>query len=96
MTIYANMSDDATISASEFKAKCLDLLDRIGRRELPRLTITKRGTAVAVLMPPPAEETAIDELYGCLQGTVIIPADIDLTDPVIDEPFSAGEGKIHE
>lgn len=88
--------DDGTISASEFKAKCLDLLDRVGRRELPRLTITKRGTPVAILTPPPAEETGIDELYGCLRGTVIIPADIDLTDPVVDEPFSAAEGKIHQ
>lgn len=51
---------------------------------------------MAILTPPPAEETGIDELYGCLRGTVIIPADIDLTDPVVDEPFSAAEGKIHQ
>jgi prevent-host-death family protein len=90
------MTDNPTISASQFKAKCLDLLDRVGRRELPRLTITKRGVPVAVLTPPPADGTEITELYGCLRGTVIIPADIDLTDAVIDEPFSAAEGKIHQ
>lgn len=56
----------------------------------------KAGVPVAVLTPPPADGTEITELYACLRGTVIIPADIDLTDPVIAEPFSAAEGKIHQ
>jgi hypothetical protein len=43
VTISVGMTDNPTISASQFKAKCLDLLDRVGRRELPRLTITKRA-----------------------------------------------------
>ena len=39
-----------TISATEFKAKCLALLDEVHDTGCP-LTITKRGHAVATLVP---------------------------------------------
>jgi len=38
------------ISASEFKAKCLSLLDRVHDTGQP-ITITKRGRVMAVLQP---------------------------------------------
>jgi hypothetical protein len=82
-----------TISASEFKAKCLNILDRLGKRELDRVIITKRGRTVGVLLPPPAQ--AVTELYGCMRGSVVIPEGLDLTEPVLDEPFDAEEGIFH-
>jgi len=39
-----------TISATEFKAKCLALLDEVHDTGQP-LTITKRGRSVATLVP---------------------------------------------
>jgi prevent-host-death family protein len=39
-----------TVSASEFKAKCREILDRICRREVDQVIVTKRGAAVAVLV----------------------------------------------
>jgi prevent-host-death family protein len=39
------------VSATEFKAKCLALLDEIEERAEP-ITITRRGVPVAVLGPP--------------------------------------------
>jgi hypothetical protein len=33
--------------------------------------------------------------HGFMKGTVIIPPDIDLTEPVIDEPFDAEDGVLH-
>lgn len=39
------------VSATEFKAKCLALLDEIEERAEP-ITITRRGVPVAVLRPP--------------------------------------------
>ena len=84
-----------TISASEFKAKCLDLLDRVNRGEVDRLIITKRGTPVAMLVPPRVQREQVETLYGLLRGTVVIPPDLDLTAPVIDEPFDAQKGKLH-
>lgn len=86
---------ETTISASEFKATCLELLDRVGRGELPRLVVTKRGTPVAMLVPPPAEPREVESLYGLLRGTVTIPDDFDVTAPILDETLDAEEGILH-
>ena len=88
------MGNSRTVNATEFKAKCLDILDRISRRELQRVTITKRGVAVAVLVPPAAEAAQVERLHGFLQGSVIVPPEIDLTAPVADEAFAADKGEI--
>lgn len=84
-----------TISATEFKVKCLDILDRIKSRELERVVITKRGRVVAVLVPPADEAAQVRQLHGFLRGSVIIPPDVDLTAPVLDEPFAAEEGDLY-
>jgi prevent-host-death family protein len=86
------MATTQTISASEFKAKCLNILDRLDKHELDRVIITKRGRTVAVLTSP---ETVVQDLYGSMRGSVIIPEGFDLTEPVFDEPFDAAEGILH-
>ena len=85
-----------TIGASEFKAKCLDLLDRLGSRKLKRIVITKRGRPVAVLTPPEGERRVAEALYGCMEGSVILPDGLDLTAPILDEILHADEGRLHE
>ena len=89
------MSESPTITATEFKAKCLDLLDRVGRGELPRLVVTKRGKPVAVVVAPWADEVDIETLHGFMRGSVILPSGFDLTEPISDETWSAAEGKLH-
>jgi prevent-host-death family protein len=84
-----------TISASEFKAKCLNILDRLDKHELDRVIITKRGRTVAVLLPPEPQADAARDLYGFMRGSVVIADDVDLTEPVFDEPFDAAEGILH-
>jgi prevent-host-death family protein len=83
------------VSASEFKAKCLDILDRIRSKELERVVVTKRGVPVAVLVPPPADAGELARLHGFLRGSVVIPPEIDLTVPLADEAFAADEGVVH-
>lgn len=90
------MTETTTISATEFKAKCLDLLDKVGRGELPQLVITKRGKPVAVVTAPPAEDIPIESLFGCMRGTVVIPPGVDLTEPFCDERFDAEDGILHQ
>ena len=85
-----------TISASEFKAKCLEILGQIGARKLTRVTITKHGRPVAVLTPPDEAAESVRQLYGFMEGSVTGLDDIDLTEPVLQEPFSAASGKLHE
>jgi prevent-host-death family protein len=89
------MASSETFSASEFKAKCLDILDRVGRREWQRVVVTKRGRAVALLIPPPAEKEDVEKLPGFLRGSVVIPPEVDLTAPVADEGFVAEDGELH-
>ncbi len=89
------MAGSRIVSASEFKAKCLDILDRVGNRELERVVITKRGVAVAVLVPPAAEAAQVERLHGFLRGSVVIPPEVDLTAPVVDEAFVADRDEIH-
>lgn len=73
------------ISASEFKAKCLELLDRLAGRKIMRIGITKHGRPVAELNPPqPPEEEALS-LFGCMRGRVTAPPGFDFTAPVSDE-----------
>jgi len=87
------MSEAKTISATEFKATCLSLLDAVAARRIDAVSITKRGQVVAVLYPPPAAADAAASLHGCLRGSVDIPDGIDLTAPVLDEPLDAEHGR---
>lgn len=84
-----------TITASEFKAKCLDLLDQLAARKLARLAITKRGRIVAIVVPPD-DTHDIDDLHGFMQGSIIAPEGCDFTIPVLDEPLDADEGRFDE
>lgn len=83
-----------TITASEFKAKCLDLFDQLAARKLTRLCITKRGRIVAIVTPPDNTED-LGDLHGFMRGSVIAPDRFDFTAPALDEPLTADQGRIH-
>ncbi len=59
------------VSASEFKAKCLKILDQLGPEGV---TVTKRGRPVAKVMP--IVPTDIAKYYGCMKGKIKIKGDI--------------------
>ena len=84
-----------TYTATDFKARCLGILDRLAAHKLTHVTITKRGRAVAVLTPPDDPEAAVRRLHGFMRGSVIAPPGFDLTAPILDEPFLAEEGVPH-
>lgn len=62
---------DKTIPASEFKAKCLRILDHLGPQGI---IITKRGQPVARVVPLP-KKTGKD-FYGCMAGKIIVKGNI--------------------
>jgi prevent-host-death family protein len=66
------------VSATEFKAKCLALLDEIEQRAEP-ITITRRGVPVAVLGP--LKKTAWKSPKNILAGKGRIVGDIVNGDP---------------
>ncbi|PYV10137.1 MAG: type II toxin-antitoxin system prevent-host-death family antitoxin [Acidobacteria bacterium] len=62
-----------SIPATEFKAKCLELMDRVAEgRET--FVITKRGKPVAKLVP--VERQPKDSIFGWLRGKGSITGDI--------------------
>ena len=58
---------------------------------LERVIVTKRRVPAAVLEPSPADAMAVERLQGFLRGSVVVPPEIDLTAPVMEEAFAADE-----
>lgn len=52
-----------TITASEFKAKCLSLMEHV-RETGENISITKRGVEVARLAPPVSKQKPWEKLRG--------------------------------
>jgi prevent-host-death family protein len=62
------------LTATEFKAKCLKLLDYLDPKEI---TITKRGRPIARVIPlAPVDHR---KLYGCLKAKISIRGNVFLT-----------------
>lgn len=68
------------IPISEFKAKCLSLVDQVSKTKTP-LIITKRGTPVAEVIPV-SPEIDRKKWLGSMTGILKIKGDI--ISPVID------------
>lgn len=73
-----------TISAAEFKAKCLQLMDEVKDHKL-KLVITKRGKPVAEMSAPKEEEKPFRPLWGRspnvrILGDIVSP--LEWPDPV--------------
>lgn len=60
-----------TINASEFKARCLRILDEL---EPPGVLILKRGKPVARVIPVPDKNPL--QLVGSLKGKIKVKGDI--------------------
>jgi prevent-host-death family protein len=74
------------ISAAQFKAECLKLMDLVEKTREP-IVITKHGRPVAQLTPVPAHD---ESLFGYMKDTMKIEGDvmapIDATWSAPDEP----------
>jgi hypothetical protein len=88
------MSDDvATVSVTEFKAKCLKYFADLEKHRLRKVIVTRRGKVVGEVNPPTA---ALRPLHGAGRGTIEIAPGVDLTEPVFDiEDFDAWHGKLY-
>ena len=62
-----------TMPAGEFKAKCLRVMEDVKKYRVP-VVITKKGRAVAKLVPPDAPAT---DVFGCMSGTARIIGDVE-------------------
>ena len=62
---------EKTVTATEFKAKCLKMLDRLNPRGI---VVTKRGRPIARVVPVRGVST--NDLYGTMKGKIVIKGDI--------------------
>lgn len=69
------------IAISEFKAKCLAILDEVSKTKKP-IRIVRRGKAIAEVIPPTVQNERKNWL-GFMKGTMEIVGDImsPATDP---------------
>jgi prevent-host-death family protein len=65
-------SPPATVSAANFKARCLELMDRVARTGRS-VVVTKRGRPVAVLSPVHQRRGSA---YGFMKGRIEILGDL--------------------
>ena len=65
------------VGATEFKARCLQLMKAVHDRKLNSITVTERGNPFVKLVPVPEEPSSF---HGCLAG--LAKAMGDLTEPV--------------
>jgi prevent-host-death family protein len=72
MVMKARKAAPAQISAAEFKATCLDLMDEVDRTGAT-IVVTKRGRPVAQLAPVRARARSA---FGLLQGRIRVRGDI--------------------
>ncbi len=68
-----NTSHMESINASDFKARCLAILDRV-QETGERIVILKRGRPVAELSPHRPEDSGYPQAE--LEGTVVVTGDI--------------------
>jgi prevent-host-death family protein len=69
------------VAISEFKAKCLALLERVRRTKKP-LRVTRFGKPVAEIVPP-SPDAGQKQWIGSMKDTMEILGDI--VSPIIDE-----------
>ncbi len=62
-----------TMGASEFKARCLRVMEEVRTRR-ESVLITKKGRPVARIVPA---EKPREDIFGCLKGIVRITGDIE-------------------
>lgn len=78
------------INVTDFKARCLALFKELEARRYDKVVVTRRGKPIAELAPAQAE---IPDPYGCLAGRAIIPRELDLTSPILEDVPEAESGE---
>lgn len=85
-----------TLSVTVFKARCLELFDRLQDGRLDRVEVTRRGKLVAVVESPHRhDEDAARKVHGSMASMTFVPEGFDLTAPVFTGRIDAEEGVLH-
>lgn len=89
------MDTALVVSATEFKAKCLEMFGRLESGELSEVVVTRRGKPVSRRLPPRKPE--LQSLWGFAKGSIQVvdaggEAGGDVDGPALDvTPHAARE-----
>jgi antitoxin (DNA-binding transcriptional repressor) of toxin-antitoxin stability system len=75
---------ELTVSVTNFKANCLELVRRLEQGKLKRITLTRRGKAIAELSPKGEKRKSFADIYGCMRGLIATEPGVDLTKPTLE------------
>ena len=89
------VSSELVITASEFKAKCLDIFKRINDGRLRKVIVTRRGKVVAEIGPPMSDKANFLRFLGSMKGSVTVPDGVDLVAPIFDGEINAEQGILY-
>ena len=80
------------IAVTEFKAKCLKLIDQLNQSRDP-IVLTKHGKPVAKLMPIEEQTDPLSQ-FGYMAGSATITGDIEsaITEPWASDPDQLFQG----
>lgn len=89
------VSSELTMTATEFKARCLEIFTRLNEGSLKRVTVTRRGKPVAVVTSPGLTREQVRASYGSMRGTVHTPEGFDWTASVFEDEIDAEKGILY-
>ena len=79
---------EKTVSVTEFKATCLELMEAGADHRLGRVNVTKRGKPyVTLAITPMPERPAWDpeSIFGCMKDSVFLNPGLDLDTPAYSD-----------
>ena len=82
-------------TVTEFKAKCLELFDRLSKGQIDHIEVTRRGRTVAIINPPPSRREEFEHFLESMKDSVSLPDDFDLVSPVFVGEINAEKGILH-
>jgi prevent-host-death family protein len=86
------IGESVDISAAQFKAECLKLMDQVEKTREP-IVITKHGRPVAQLSPVSSESGS---LFGYMKGSIKIEGDMSTPSDVQWSALSGDEDHLYE
>ena len=81
--------DVLTISATEFKAKCLSLFDELEDQKITKVVVTRRGKPVAEMTLPRQQ---VADIWGAHPGSAQYAPGVDPTAPALDDDWEEQMG----
>jgi antitoxin (DNA-binding transcriptional repressor) of toxin-antitoxin stability system len=72
---------ESSIGVTAFKARCLSIVEDVASGRKSRVVLTKRGKAVAIIVPAKPKKKGSRDPWGGLRGSGFIPEGVDITEP---------------